>query len=71
MAVYRLHRNNWEKGLAKVVTIRGKKCRQEESHETLNRQREVSRLSKSGVTTSKIEGSGNAKGRQWWTELSS
>ena len=70
MAVFRLHRNNWEKGLAKV-TIRGKKRRQEGSHETLNRQKEASRLSKSGVITSKIEGSGNAKGRQWWMELGS
>jgi len=70
MAVYRLHRNDWEKGLAKV-TIRGKKRRQEESNETLNRQKGASGLSKSGVMASKVEGSVNAKGRQWWTELGS
>jgi hypothetical protein len=70
MAVYRLHRNNWEKGLAKVI-VRGKKRRQEESHETLIGQKEASRLSKTGVTTSKVEGLKSGNEQQWWTELGS
>jgi hypothetical protein len=60
MAVYRLHRNKWEKGLVKVV--KGKKRRQGQCHETVKEA--------AGTTTSKAESSklGRAK---WWTELGS
>lgn len=58
MAVYRLHRDTWEKGLVKV-TVKAKRQRQGQRRETLNGQKEASgTLGKPG-----------AKGGQWWTEL--
>lgn len=60
MAVYRLHRDNWEKGLAKV-TVKTRRQKQGQRHETLNGQQDASgTLGKPG-----------AKGGQWWTALGS
>lgn len=58
MAVYRLHRDTWEKGLVKV-TVKAKRQRQGQRRETLNGQKEAS-----GTL-----GKPDAKGGQWWTEL--
>ena len=58
MAVYRLHRENWEKGLAKV-SVKAKRQRQGQRDETLNGQKEAPGTS----------GKPGARGGQWWTEL--